>query len=144
MLTTGGLLACAALLALAAVAPLFHGSNPPRWTTYGWVGEVVTLGIVCTLAIGIGYLGAGTIRAAQAGLNYVDLALLAGVLLVSFAIWRKLTARRWSAARARPAAPAAAPPVTLAAAGTPGGVATGAGAGAPLTPKPSRPTRRAA
>ena len=50
MLATGGLLISVALLALAAVAPVFRSSNPPQWTTRGWIGEVVTLAIVCTLA----------------------------------------------------------------------------------------------
>jgi hypothetical protein len=93
MLATGGLLTAIALLTLAAVAPVFRSSNPPRWTTYGWVGEVVTLAIVCTLALGLGYLGAGAIEAFQTGPDYVDLGLLAGVLVVSVVIWRRLSAR---------------------------------------------------
>ena len=93
MLTTGGLLTAIALLTLAAVAPVFRSSNPPRWTTYGWVGELVTLAIVCTLALGLGYLGAGAIEAFQTGPDYLDLGLLAGVLVVSVVIWRRLNAR---------------------------------------------------
>ena len=94
MLATGGLLISVALLALAAVAPVFRSSNPPQWTTRGWIGEVVTLAIVCTLAIGLGYLGAGVIGAAQTGPDYLDLGLLAVVLFVAGAIWRRLSARR--------------------------------------------------
>jgi preprotein translocase SecF subunit len=93
MLATGGLLTAIALLTLAAVAPVFRSSNPPRWTTYGWVGELVTLAIVCTLALGLGYLGAGAIEAFQTGPNYLDLGLLAVVLFVSVVIWRRLSAR---------------------------------------------------
>jgi hypothetical protein len=93
MLATGGLLTAIALLTLAAVAPVFRSSNPPRWTTYGWVGELVTLAIVCTLALGLGYLGAGAIEAFQTGPDYLDLGLLAGVLVVSVVIWRRLNAR---------------------------------------------------
>jgi hypothetical protein len=93
MLATGGLLVCLALLALAAVAPVFRRSNPPEWTTRGWVGEVITLAIVCTLALGLGYLGAGVIGAVQTGVGYLDLGLLAAVLLVSVGIWRRLRTR---------------------------------------------------
>jgi hypothetical protein len=91
MLATGGLLVSIALLTLAAVAPLFRSSDPPRWTTRGWVGELVTLAIVCMLALGLGYLGAGVIRTAQTGPDYLDLGLLAGVLFVSLMIWRRLS-----------------------------------------------------
>jgi hypothetical protein len=93
MLATGSLLTAIALLTLAAVAPVFRSSNPPQWSTYGWVGELVTLAIVCTLALGLGYLGAGAIEAFQTGPDYVDLGVLAGVLVVSVVIWRRLDAR---------------------------------------------------
>ena len=93
MLATGGLLVSIALLALAAVAPVFRRDNPPPWTTRGWIGELVTLAIVCTLAIGIGYLGAGVIGAVQTGVDYVDLGLLAVVLFALVVVWRKLNAR---------------------------------------------------
>jgi hypothetical protein len=93
MLATGGLLVAAALLGLAAVAPLFRRADPPRWTTRGWIGELVTLVIVCTLALGLGYLGAGAVATFQRGLDYVDLGLLAGVALIAILIWRWLSAR---------------------------------------------------
>jgi hypothetical protein len=93
MLATGGLLVAVALLALAAVAPLFRRADPPRWTTRGWIGELVTLAIVCTLALGLGYLGAGAVAAFQTGPDLVDLGLLAGVALVAVVIWRWLRAR---------------------------------------------------
>ena len=93
MLATGGLLMSIALLTLAAVAPVFRSDNPPRWATYGWVGELVTLAIVCTMALGFGYLGAGAIAAFQTGADYLDLGLLGVVLLVSVVLWRRLNAR---------------------------------------------------
>jgi hypothetical protein len=93
VLAIGGLLACAALLTLAAVAPIFRSSDPPRWTTRGWVGEVVTLAIVCTLALGLGYLGAGAIEAFQVGPDFLDLGLLAPVALATVVIWRRLKGR---------------------------------------------------
>jgi hypothetical protein len=93
MLATGGLLVSIALLTLALVAPVFRSSNPPEWTTRGWTGELVTLVIVCTLALGLGYLGAGAIAAFQAGPDYLDLGLLGVILLVSTVIWRRLSAR---------------------------------------------------
>jgi hypothetical protein len=93
MLATGGLLMSIALLTLAAVAPVFRSDNPPRWATRGWVGEVVTLAIVCTMALGFGYLGAGAIDAFQTGADYLDLGLLGLVLLVSVVLWRRLNAR---------------------------------------------------
>ena len=102
VLAIGGLLVCAAVLTLAALVPVFRRSDPPRWTTRGWVGEVVTLAIVCTLALGVGYLGAGAINAFEVGPDYLDLVLLAGVLCAAVVIWR------WLSARARPAAVAVA------------------------------------
>ena len=100
MLATGGLLTCVALLTLAAVAPLFRRSDPPRWTTYAGVGEAVTLAIVCTLALGVGYLGAGALDAFQTRPDYLDLGLLAGVALVAVVIWRGLKARAMATAGA--------------------------------------------
>jgi hypothetical protein len=114
MLATGGLLAAVALLALAAVAPVFRRADPPRWTTHGWIGELVALAIVCTLALGLGYLGAGAVATFQKGPDLVDLGLLAGLALVAVVIWRWLKAR--VAPTAGPAAAAvgelAPPPAT--------------------------------
>ena len=93
MLATGGLLVAIALLTLAAVTPVFRRDNPPRWTTRGWVGELVTLAIVCSLAMGIGYLGAGAIAAFQTGPDNLDLGLFGVVLVVSVVLWRRLSAR---------------------------------------------------
>jgi hypothetical protein len=92
MLATGGLLVSIALLTLAVLVPIFHSSDPPRWTTRGWIGELVTVSIVCTLALGLGCLGAGTIAAFQSGPDYLDLGLLAVVLVASIVIWRRLKA----------------------------------------------------
>jgi hypothetical protein len=103
VLVTGGLLVCAALLTLAALAPLFRSDDPPRWATHRWVGEIFTLTIVCALALGLAFLGAGTIDAFQSSPDYVDLGLLVGVVLLTWVIWRGLKAR------ARRAAPEAAP-----------------------------------
>jgi hypothetical protein len=99
MLATGGLLIAIALLTLAAVAPIFRSSQPPRWTTRGWVGEAVTLVIVCILALGVGYLGAGAIGAVQTSPDYLDLGLLAAVVLGAVLIWRTLKARARPRAR---------------------------------------------
>ena len=67
------------------------------------------------------YFGAGAIAAVQAGPNYLDLGLLAVVLLAAIAIWRMLNAGRPKAlepaaggavhaAGAAPGATAASPP----------------------------------
>src|SRR5919106_6629067 len=94
MLATGGFLVSIALLTLAALVPVFRSSAPPRWTTRDWIGEVVTVSIVCTLALGLGCLGAGAIDAFQMGPNWLDLGLLALVLLASFGVWHRLNATR--------------------------------------------------
>jgi hypothetical protein len=106
VLAAGGLLAALALLALAAVAPVFRRADPPRWTTRRWIGELVALAIVCTLALGLGYLGAGALAAFRRGPDHVDLGLLAGMALLAVVIWRGLKARAGRAAA--PPAPAAA------------------------------------
>jgi hypothetical protein len=93
MLATGGLLVSIALLTLVVLVPVFRSSEPPRWTTRGWIGEVVTVGIVSTLALGLVYFLAGVAGAFQTGPDYLDLGLLAVVLLASIVIWRGLNAR---------------------------------------------------
>ena len=93
MLVTGALLISIALLGLAAMAPVFRSSNPPRWTTRRWIGELVTLTIVCTLAIGLSCVGAGAINAVESGVDFLDLGLFAAVLLVAVVIFRSLKAR---------------------------------------------------
>lgn len=103
MLATGALLVSGALLTLALLAPIFHSSDPPRWTTRGWIGEIVTVSIVCVLALGLVHLGAGAIDAFQSGPHYLDLGLLAVVLIASIIIWRQLKAK----ARHKAAEPAA-------------------------------------
>jgi hypothetical protein len=103
VLATGGLLAAIALLALAAVAPVFRKADPPPWTTRGWVAELTTLAIVCTLALGLGYLGAGALAAFQTKPESADLGLLAGVVLVAIVIWRGLKARAGAAGPRTPA-----------------------------------------
>jgi hypothetical protein len=87
-------LICLALLTLAGVAPVFRSSHPPRWATRGWIGEVVSLVIVCLLALGLGYLGAGAMGAAQTGVDYLDLGLFVVVVAGSVVIWRRLSASR--------------------------------------------------
>jgi hypothetical protein len=94
MLATGGLLVSIALLTLAALVPVFRSSAPPRWTTRGWIGELVTVSIVCTLALGLGCLGAGAIDAFQTGPDGLDLGLLAVVLVASIVVLRRLQAAR--------------------------------------------------
>jgi hypothetical protein len=97
VLPAGGLLAAIAMLALAAVAPVFRRANPPRWTTRRWIAEAIAVAIVCTLALGLGYLGAGALAALQRGPDHVDLGLLAGVALVAVVIWCRLKARAGAA-----------------------------------------------
>src|SRR5690606_20804795 len=108
MLAIGGLLVAIALLTLAVLAPVCRRENPPRWTTRGWIGEVVTLAIVCTLAVGLGYPGAGAIAAVQTGVDYVELGLLGAVLVGLVVAWRKLSARSRRTAHGGPPASAAA------------------------------------
>lgn len=93
MLTLGGLLTSAALLMLAACAVTFRRPDAPRWTTRAWVHEVATIGFASLLAIGLGYLAAGGMRAYLEGPPLIDLGLLAGVLVVATMIWRRLDVR---------------------------------------------------
>jgi hypothetical protein len=90
MLAFGGLLTCAALLALAGCALLFRRPGAPRWTTYSICHELVAIAIVCVLAIGLGYLAAGVIGALEHGVDFMDVALLTGILLATFVILRRL------------------------------------------------------
>jgi hypothetical protein len=93
VLAIGGLVVCVALLTLAAVARVFRSSNPLRWTTHNWVEEIFSLTFACALPFGLACLGAGLIGAVQTGPDYLDLGLLAIVLLVSIVIWLGLSGR---------------------------------------------------
>ena len=134
MLATGGLLVSIALLTLAVLIPIFHSSDPPRWTTRGWIGELVTVSIVCTLALGLGCLGAGTIAAFQSGPDYLDLGLLAVVLVASIVIWRRLKA----STRQKAAEPAASVDVHVSGFARSGGTAESLPASASEPPPPHR------
>jgi hypothetical protein len=103
MLPLGGLLTCAAILALAALAVVFRSPNPPRWTTWSWAGELISVGLVSLFALGLAMFVAGAFGAYQEGLQLVDLGLLAAVLLGTFVIWRRLNLR--AGFRAMPAEP---------------------------------------
>ena len=118
MLATGGLLVSIALLTFAALLRVFRSSAPPRWTTRGWIGELVTVSIVCTLALGLGCLGAGAIDAFQTGPEGLDLGLLALVLIASIMIWRRL-----QTARPRAVEPAASGDVPVSESARSGGTA---------------------
>lgn len=90
MLALGGLLTCAAVLALLALAVLFRRPNPPRWTTTSLGGELVSVGLVCLFALGLATFVAGAVDAYREGLQPIDLGLLAAVLLATFVIWQRL------------------------------------------------------
>jgi hypothetical protein len=119
MLPLGGLLTCAAILALAALAIVFRSPNPPRWTTSSLAGELISVGLVSLFALGLAMFVAGAVGAYQEGPQLVDLGLLAAVLLGALVIWRRLDLRaRFRAietapggADARSAGPAATPSV---------------------------------
>ncbi len=93
MLAIGGLLAGGALLAIVILTSIFRRPAPPRWTTRGLAGELVTVAIVSTLALGIGYVGAGAIQAWQQGVDPVQIGLFAASIAAVIA------ARRWLKAR---------------------------------------------
>jgi hypothetical protein len=103
MLAIGGLLISVGLLTLAVLVPVFRRSDPPRWTTPGWIGEVVTVGLVSVLALGVACLAAGFFDALQAGPDILDIGLLAVVVVAAILIRPRLTA--W--ARAKASIPAA-------------------------------------
>ena len=93
MLTLGGLLTCVAILALAALAIVFRSPNPPRWTTWSWAEELISVSLVSAFALGLAMFVAGAFRAYQEGLPLVDLGLLAVVLVGAIVIWRRLDLR---------------------------------------------------
>jgi hypothetical protein len=103
MLPLGALLTCAAILALATLAIVFRSPNPPRWTTWSWTGELMSVGLVSLFALGLAMFVAGALGAYQEGLQLVDLGLLAAVLLVALVIWRRIDLRaRFRAMAAEP------------------------------------------
>jgi hypothetical protein len=136
MLALGGLLTCAAVLALAALAVVFRSSSPPRWTASYWAGELISVGLVTLFALGLAMLVAGAVGAYREGLQLVELGLLAAVLLAALLIWRSLGLR----ARLR----AVATEPGDADARSAGPVATPSGPPAATEPLPSPPTPRAA
>jgi hypothetical protein len=149
MLTYGGLSLCASVLALAALLPLFRAPNARPSLTVGWLGEVITIAIVCAFALGVGFLVTGTIHAYQEGPNYVDLGLVAGVLLGSLLIWRKLDVRKRLRAIeevARAADASVTPMVAVATSGAPSAPVPESDprSNQPPPSKPTRPARRAA
>jgi hypothetical protein len=146
MLALGGVLSCAALLALTALALVFRRPNPPRWTMYSRADELVAIAIVCALAMGIDYLAAGVISAREEGPDPIDIGLLAAVLIVSFMLWRRLNffararaldAEAEATGRARLPAAEGAPDL-------PNQGVLSQGALAPPEPQPPKPTHRAA
>ena len=141
MLATGGLLVAITVLALAIVGPVFRRSDPPAWTRRGWVGELVTLAIVCTLALGLGYVGAGIIGAWQTGPDFLDVALLALVLFVAVATGRRLHARARATAVGAGAGAYARTPESGQA--DSGGLVTLAEPAALAANEPTRPTKAA-
>jgi len=136
MLPLGGLLTCAAILALAALAVVFRSPNPPRWTTWSWAGELISVGLVALFALGLAMFVAGAVGAYHEGLQLVDLGLLAAVLLAAVVIWRRLNLR--AGFRAMPAEPVGAD------ARSAGPVAATNVPPAPTEPAPSRHTPRVA
>jgi amino acid transporter len=124
MLATGALMVSIALLTLAALVPIFRRSDPPRWTTRGWIGEIVTVGIVSLLALGLVYFIVGIASALQADVSYLDVGLLVVVVVASIAILRGMKSRARStvpepAANLHASTPSGAAEASPAAAGGP-------------------------
>jgi hypothetical protein len=92
-LALGGLLICAALFALAALAIACRSPNPPRWAIGSWAGELGSLAIVALLAFGVADFTAGAVSVYEDGLHVLDLGLLAVLLFGVLAIWRRLDVR---------------------------------------------------
>lgn len=144
MLALGGLLISAALLTLAAFAVVVRRPHPPRWATWGWIHELVTVAVAGLLTIGVGHLVAAGMAAYREGPQLVDLGLLAAVLCIAFLIWRRLDVRaRLKAFRSVTRARGPAPTIAAARGASPLHVQPGMPT-APTEPPPSRPRDRAA
>ena len=110
MLATGGVLISIGLLTFTLLVRIFRRSDPPRWTTRGWVGEIVTIGLVSMLALGATCLIAGVIGMVRDGADLLQVALLALVVLLALVIGRKLRSNAQVAAGAAAPLPAGTPP----------------------------------
>jgi hypothetical protein len=125
MLIIGVALIVAASLALAALIPVFNAPQPPRWTRSRSLGELVTLGIVSTFAIGIATSVAGAWHAWEVGPTLLELAAVVILLGGGVVLWRRLSQ----------GAPATAAPTLAARRPTPH---------EPQPPQPAKPTARRA
>lgn len=136
MLALGGFLVGLTILALGVLIPLFRDPDGPSWTKRLLINELVTVALVATLALGLGYVGAGIITAVEQGLDLVDVGLLLAVAAGTVVLWPLLKVR--ARLRAIEAGSGAAGPRL---------VTSGPGGPAPVQPVPTgphRPQRRAA
>ena len=101
MLEFGGLLIGASILIVAFLVPQFRRPDPPRWTKSSMVGELMSVGIVTVLSLGVAFFVAGVLDVVQHGVSLVHLALL--ILVVGGVIFfgRWINARSLSKQPAR-------------------------------------------
>jgi hypothetical protein len=106
----GSVLTTAGLLAVALLTLLFSNPAAPRWTKKELVPELFVVVVTTALGLGMAYLAMTPHQLMTEGVRLVDVAAVAGSLLVFVVVWRALKLR----ARLRTYAAAASPTVVLA------------------------------
>jgi len=86
------LLALSAMLFIWAYGQ-FRAANPRRWTTSGVTANVVVLTVISLLAFGVGMIIKDAVNSATGTIQASHLALIAGIVLASIVLGRRLGRR---------------------------------------------------
>jgi hypothetical protein len=102
----GSVLTTGALLAVALLMLLFRNPAAPRWTRLELVAELCAVVVTAALGLGIAYLAMTPHQLMTDGVRLIDVAAIAGSLLVLVIVWRALRVRARLQAYAAAASPA--------------------------------------